>query len=190
VPMSLGARELRFAQYFAAVVGAAGAPLLLFFLLVGDGLWVVQLPAMFQGGAMPIMSIVRLLACLGALPLIILGLKAAARLALALPAVALDEPGALLKDAWHHSRAEANDIFHGFLACILPGFMLWGALYFMLNFALGGLAGPLVQLFGLLAFFTILALVAGYYAYVYALLAERGAVSEEEASPLDPLPAA
>ncbi len=119
------------------------------------------------------------------LPLIVLSFRLAARLILALAAVAIDDsPGRLLREAWRHTSSNGRALFYGWLACIMPVSLLWGVLALVLMRALGVLAGPIVELLAYLCYFVALGLTAGFFSCVMSQFAD-GALPDEGAGAVD-----
>jgi hypothetical protein len=113
---------------------------------------------------------------------LVAGLVAAARLLIALPAVALDEPGRQYALVWRHSQDSLWPLFYGWLACILPCVLPWALLSLFLHRALGAsLAAPVMELLAYPLGSLALALSAGFFSYVYAQLVDAPMVPEAAA---------
>jgi hypothetical protein len=180
IRLNLGWRELHYLVHQSAIALILGGPLALWFMLVAaDGWWAAAF-ATVRGGAFDALALLRVGLGSGLLlPLVAMGFLAAARLLLALPAVAIDEPERLLGDAWRHSRSNATALFRGWMACILPVTVAWTALAFLAKWTFGAVAAPLLEFLAYPALFVALALTAGFYAYVYAQLVEGEEVRTE-----------
>jgi hypothetical protein len=182
IPFSFGARELRYARFQTAIAALLLAPFGLLVLWMGETQWWRDALAFLWGGGFRPLGLLFVIGGLVAIvPLIVASTAAAARLLLALPAAAIDEPGRLLRDAWIYTGENARPLFFGWLACILLPIALWESLWLALDRALGALAAPLVELAGYGCYFFVLTLTAAFYAYVYAQLAEGEVVLESEA---------
>jgi hypothetical protein len=173
IPLSLGWRELRYFLYQAAIVSIVGAPVALLCLLLGwQPMWAAAFSFLQGGPPNP-----RALLLVGGgvallLPLIVLSFRLAARLILALAAVAIDDsPGRLLREAWRHTRGNARALFYGWLACIVPVSLLWSVLALVLDHTLG-VAGPIIELLAYLCYFVALGLTAGFFACVMSQFAD------------------
>jgi len=186
IPFSLGFRELRYLLYQAAIALIVGAPVALLCLLLGwEPVWAAAF-SFLKGGA-PNQRALLLVAGGVALllPLIVLSFRLAARLILALAAVAIDDsPGRLLREAWRHTSSNGRALFYGWLACIMPVSLLWGVLALVLMRALGVLAGPIVELLAYLCYFVALGLTAGFFSCVMSQFAD-GALPDEGAGAMD-----
>lgn len=183
IPFSLGFTELRYFLYQAAIALIVVAPVALLCLLLGwQPLWAAAL-SFLRGG--PLNSRALLLVTGGMallLPSIVLSFRLASRLILALAAVAIDDsPGRLLREAWRHTRGNTRALFYGWLACIVPVALLWGASSVILQHALGALAGPIVELSAYLCYFVALGLTAGFFSSVFSQFAEAGADATADA---------
>jgi hypothetical protein len=188
IPFSFGARELRYARFQTAIAALLLVPFALLVLWLGESQWWRDAFAFLRGGGFHPLGLLFVIGGLVAIvPLIIAGVAAAARLLLALPAAAIDEPGRLLRDAWSHTEENARPLFFGWLLCILPPIALWDSLSLALDHALGVLAAPLVELAGYGCYFFVLTLTAAFYAYVYAQLAEGEAVLDADAGAAVPV---
>jgi hypothetical protein len=183
VTLTFGERELRGLGYLALIALLPGVPGALLALLAGAESWWVPVFTLMERGPLDLVGLLRL-----ALTLIVLmtalaaGLVASARLLIALPAVALDEPGRQLGLVWQHSRDSTWPLFYGWLACILPCDAPWGLLSAFLHRALGAsLAAPVIELLAYPLSMLALALSASFFSYVYAQLVE---------APIAPEPAA
>jgi len=188
IPFSFGARELRYTRYQTAIALLLLAPFALLVLWLGETQWWRDAFAFLWGRGFRPLSLVFVLSGLVAiLPLIVASGAAAARLLLALPAAAIDEPGRLLRDAWTHTAENARPLFFGWLACVLPPVLVWESIWFALDQTLGVLATPLVELAGYVCYFFALTLSVAFYAYVYAQLAEGEAVVADGAGAAVPV---
>jgi hypothetical protein len=173
IPFRFGARELRYGRYQAAIAVVLFTPFALLVLLMRANQGWSDAFAFLAGRPFQPVSLLLVIGGLAVIvPLMGAAVTAAPRLMVALPAAAIDEPGPLLRDAWTHSETNAESLFFGWLACILPPVVLWECLWLALDHALGALASPLVELAGYLCYFFALTLSAAFYAYVYAQLAE------------------
>ena len=182
IPFSFGARELRYARFQTAIAALLLGPFVLLVLWMGETQWWRGAFAFVWGGSFSALALLFVIGGLVAIvPLIVASGASAARLLLALPAAAIDEPGRLLRDAWIYTEENARPLFFGWLACILPPIVLWESLWLVLDRTLGVLAAPLVELAGYGCYFFVLTLTATFYAYVYAQLAEGEVVLEGEA---------
>ena len=190
IPLSVGFREIRYLLYQAAIALVVGAPVALLCLLLGwEPVWAAAF-SFLKGGALnqrALLLVVGGVALL--LPMIVLSFRMAARLILALAAVAIDDsPGRLLREAWGHTKGNARALFYGWLACIMPVSLLWTVLSLFLNRALGVLAEPIVELLAYLCYFVALGLTAGFFSSVFSQFAD-GALPEESGNAMEPLPA-
>ena len=183
IPFSFGARELRYARFQTPIAALLLAPFALLVLWMGETQWWRGAFAFLWGGGFRPLGLLFVIGGLVAIvPLFVASAAAAARLLLALPAAAIDEPGRLLRDAWIHTEANARPLFFGWLTCILPPVALWQSLWLALDHALGALAAPLVELVGYGCYFVALTLTTAFYAYVYAQLAEGEVLDEAGAA--------
>ena len=174
ITLTFGRRELRALGHLAVIALLAGVPLALLWLLVSAESWWTPLFSAVARGSFDLLGLLRLAFSLVALlAMLAASLVASARLLIALPAVALDEPGHLFGLVWQHSRNSVWPLLFGWLICILPAMVPWGALSFHLLRRLGAwVAAPAVEFLAYPFGFIALALSAGYFSYVYAQLAE------------------
>jgi hypothetical protein len=173
IPLSLGWREVRYLLYHAVIALIVGAPVALLCLLLGwEPVWNAAF-SFLQGGALNPRALLLVAGGIALLlPLIVLGFRLAARLILALAAVAIDDsPGRLLREAWRHTRGNTRALFYGWLACIVPVSLLWSVLSLVLGYTLG-VAGPIIELLGYLCYFVALGLTAGFFACVMSQFAD------------------
>ena len=188
IPMNFGARQLRYLGYQSVIALILGVPITLLCQVLGaQGWWAAAFSFLRHDPFHP-MALLSLIGTLSALLLSILAsFRIAARLMLALAAVAIDEPGRLLRESWQHTRNDAAALFYGWLACILPVAALWTALAIVLTHTLGDLAGSVIELLAYLCYFIALGLTAGFFAYVFAQYDEGGVA--EDVGELEALPA-
>ncbi|HYM04718.1 MAG TPA: hypothetical protein VET85_17330 [Stellaceae bacterium] len=179
VPMEFGQRETRYLGYQVAMLLVVGLPAGLLAMLLSAQSWWTAAFAVLHGGTLEPMTLLRLGGGLAVLvPMTIAGIILTPRLMLALPMVALDEPGPLLAVIWRLSKGNTVALFKGWLGCVLPALALWGMLWFELDGAMGPLAAPIVELAGDAFFFIALAASVSFLAYVYAQLAEGRSIAE------------
>jgi hypothetical protein len=187
VPFSIGFRELRYLLYQAAIALIVVAPVALLCLLLGwQSVWAAAF-SFVKGGALNSRALLLVAGGVALLlPLSVLSFRLAARLILALAAVAIDDaPGRLLREAWRHTRGNARALFYGWLACIMPVSLLWSASSVILNHALGVLAAPIVELAAYLCYFVALGLTAGFFSCVFSQFAD-GALPDNGTGALEP----
>jgi hypothetical protein len=183
IKLGFGAREGRCALHLLAVAALPAGPLLLLLWLRDAASWWAPLAALGTGP-------VDLLACAQpvlALALLVLLLRAAlgasCRLAIAIPAIALDEPGPLLATVWRHSRDNTVPLLYGWLLAVLPAVIPWIGLYLLLDRGItASIAAPVAALAGCPLGFVALAVSAAYFAYVFAQLAEGAAPADAPAA--------
>jgi hypothetical protein len=190
ITLTFGEREFRGLGYLAAIALLPGVPMLLLALLTGAESWWAPAFILMARGPLDLLGLLQL-----ALSLVLLmtalmaGLVVSARLLIALPAVALDEPGRQFGLVWQHSRDSLWPLFYGWLACILPAAVPWALLSLFLRRSLGpSLAAPIIELLAYPLSMLALALSAGFFSYVYAQLVEAPIVSDTTAE--DALPSA
>ncbi|HKW53984.1 MAG TPA: hypothetical protein VJO12_09845 [Stellaceae bacterium] len=191
VPFSVGLRELRYFLYQATIALIVGAPVALLCLLLGwQPVWAAAF-SFLKGGALNGRALLLVTGGVALLlPLSVLSFRLAARLILALAAVAIDDaPGRLLREAWRHTSGNARALFYGWLACIMPVSLLWSGLALFLNRALGVLAGPIVELAAYLCYFVALGLTAGFFSCVFSQFADGVAPDDGGGSAPEPLAA-
>jgi hypothetical protein len=188
IPFHVGGRELRYLLYQLAIALVVGAPVAALCLLLGwEPVW--RAAFSFAHGANTRALLFTVGGVVLLLPLIVLSVRLAARLALALAAVAIDDsPGRLLREAWRHTKGNGRALFYGWLAVTMPAALLWAVATVILERALGGLAAPIVELLGDLCYFVALALTAGFFSCVMSQFAE-GALPDGPTAALEPLPA-
>jgi hypothetical protein len=174
VTLTFGQREFRGLGYLAVIALLAGVPMALLALLASAETWWAPAFTLMARGPLDLAGLLSL-----ALGLVVLmtalaaGLVASARLLIALPAVALDEPGRQFALVWQHSHDSTWPLFYGWLACILPCVVPWGLLSVFLHRALGAsLAAPVIELLAYPLSTLALALSASFFSYVYAQLVE------------------
>ena len=190
ITFALSARDRRYLAYQCGIALIPATPFaLLCWLFAADTWWASALSPLLGGPFHPLalLRVVALLTLL--LPIAAASVAVVARLMIVLPAIAIDEPGHLLRQVWRHSAANGAPLFFGWLACVLPALVLWEALWLALDFALGPLAAPIVELVGYPLYFVALALTGGFFSYVYAQLVEGEPMPEENASPAGAVPA-
>jgi len=162
ITLRFGARERRGAIHLLAIALLPGMPLLLLVLLLGTGAWWAPLAALA-----------------GLLLLVAPALAASARLAISLPAIAIDEPGELLPVVWRHSRGCGPHLLYGWLLCLLPWFLPSALLFLALDHgATAASAASMAELLACPLGFLALAASAAFFAYVFAQLAEGAPVED------------
>jgi hypothetical protein len=183
ITLSFGERELRGAGYLAVIALFPGVPLLLLAQLAGAESWWAPAFALIARAPLDLFGVLRLSLSLVLLTTaLVAGLVAGARLLIALPAVALDEPGRQFALVWRHSHESLWPLFYGWLGCILPCFLPWALLSLVLGRALGAsLAAPVIELLAYPLGCIALALSAGFFSYVYAQLVEAPVIPEAAA---------
>ncbi|MGO8921169.1 MAG: hypothetical protein ACLQJR_35230 [Stellaceae bacterium] len=142
----IGPREWRFLGYSLAIPLLVGLPL-------GIGASLATVVVMVAGRLAGLSGLaLALLEPSVRLAAVLLGAACAARLALVLPAVAIDEPGASLRQAWARGRGNALRLAGGSLLCLAsfaPIVLLYLAL--LERIAADSLALQLVLALGLMA---------------------------------------
>lgn len=165
ITLRFGARERRCAIHLLGIAALPGVPLLLLAFLLGTGAWWGSLAA---------------LAWL--LLIVAPALAASARLAIALPAIAIDEPGELLPGVWRHSRRCGPRLLCGWLLCLVPWLVPSALLFAALDHgATAASAAPMAELLACPLGFLALAVSAAFFAYVFAQLAEGAPVENAAA---------
>jgi hypothetical protein len=165
ITLRFGARERRCAIHLLGIAALPGVALLLLALLLGTSAWWV-----------PFASLAWLLLIVAP------ALAASARLAIALPAIAIDEPGELLPAVWRHSRRCGPRLLYGWLLCMLPWLVPSALLFAALDHgATAPSAAPMAELLACPLGFLALAASAAFFAYAFAQLAE-GAPAEDAAA--------
>jgi hypothetical protein len=174
ITLTFGQREFRGLGYLAAIALLPGVPMALLALLAGAEHWWAPAFILMVRGPLDLSGLLQLaLSLLLLMAALVAGLLASARLLIALPAVALDEPGRHFALVWRHSRDSLWPLFYGWLACILPCVVPWALLSLFLRRTLGpSLAAPVIELLAYPSSLLALALSAGFFSYVYAQLVE------------------
>jgi len=190
ITLTFGQREFRGLGYLAAIALLPGIPTVLLALLTGAETWWAPAFTLMARGPPDLAGLLLLaLSLVVLMTALVAGLVAGARLLIALPAVALDEPGHQFALVWQHSRDSIWPLFYGWLACILPCLVPWALLSPFLRRSLGpSLAAPVIELLAYPLGALAVALSAGFFAYVYAQLVEAPIVSDPTAE--DALPSA
>jgi hypothetical protein len=188
ITLTFGEREFRGLGYLAAIALLPGVPMVLLALLSGAESWWAPAFTLTARGPLDLAGLVLLaLSLVLLMTALVAGLVASARLLIALPAVALDEPGRQFPLVWQHSRDSLWPLFYGWLACILPCLVPWALLSLFLRRALGpSLAAPVIELLAYPLSVLALALSAGFFSYVYAQLVEAPIVSDPSADEARP----
>jgi len=181
ITLGFGARERRCAAHLLGILALPAVPWLLFLMIARADSWWAPLATAIAGGPVDLAGCLKLLSTLALmLMLSVIAAAASARLAIALPAIALDEPGKLFLSVWQHSRGLGRPLFYAALLCALP-VLLAPTIFFCLDRGVtaeiaGSVAEVLACPLGLFA----VAVAAAFYSYVFALLAE--APAEDEAA--------
>lgn len=161
ITLRFGARERRCAIHLLGIAAVPGVPLLLLVLFLGAGAWWTPMVLAFL--------LLVLAPCLAA----------SVRLAIALPAIAIDEPGELLPVVWRHSRKCGPRLLFGWLLCVLPWLLPCALLFTALDHGVTALiAAPMAKLLACPLGFLALAASAAFFAYVFAQLAEGTPVAD------------
>jgi hypothetical protein len=184
ITLTFGRRELRGLSHLAPIALLSAVSLALLALLVGAESWWAPAFILMARGPLDLFGLLRLaLSLVLSLTLLVSSLVASARLLIALPAVALDEPGRHFPLVWRHSRDILWPLFFGWLACLLPAVMPWAIIALYLYRALdASLAAPLVELLAYPSGFLALVLSAGFFSYVYAQLVDAPIAPEATAA--------
>ena len=182
MPMKFAARQFRYLVYQSVIAAILSAPIALFcFIVRADSWWAAAysfvLGGSWEGKALGMLAGSILAAMFG----LILSLKIAARLMLALAAVALDETGPLFLACWHRTQNDAPALFYGWIGCILPVPALWTITATVLTRTISDdIAWPILDLLAYLCYFLALGLTVGFFACTFAHYTE-GELTDEGA---------